>query len=234
MYNLILRELLLFSLTRWVPVVYWNWLTYIFGFHTNVQSNFEGTSTVQLKEVRSSCILKLTVICLGFIQMYNLILRERLLFNLRKWVLVLYQNWLLYIKFLKRPKSELEYMNVILLYSNHRLFWPLVTIFRMTETCRWLLYDKQTFIYSSVFVGFWIVAWHRLIKLKQLMPNLTCRCCTTTWWKTDILYNILMQFFWHVFNASNCWPQLRNAQLLVGVESHEFGVYAAPKISILM
>jgi len=39
---------------------------YIFGFLTNIQSNFEGTSTVQLKEVSSSCILKLTYI-FGFL-----------------------------------------------------------------------------------------------------------------------------------------------------------------------
>jgi len=37
-----------------------------------------------------------------------------------------------------------------------------------------------------------------------------------------------------VFNASNCWPQLRNAQLLAGADTHEFGVYAAPEFSLLM
>jgi len=37
-----------------------------------------------------------------------------------------------------------------------------------------------------------------------------------------------------MFNASNCWPQLRNAQLPVGTERREFGVSAAPKILILM
>ena len=56
----------------------------MFLFHINVQSNFEGTSAVQLKEVSSSCIFKLAVIYLGFIQMYNLILRELLLFSLRR------------------------------------------------------------------------------------------------------------------------------------------------------
>lgn len=70
-------------------------------------------------------------------------------------------------------------MNVILLYNNHRLFWPLVALFMVAVTCRWLLYDKLTFIYSSVFVSFWVVVWHQLIKLKKLMLNLTCQRRTT-------------------------------------------------------
>jgi len=34
---------------------------YIFGFHTNVQSDFEGTSTVQPKKVSSSSVSKLAL-----------------------------------------------------------------------------------------------------------------------------------------------------------------------------
>jgi hypothetical protein len=44
------------------------WLVYV-SVSWNVKCNLEGTSTVQIKEVSSSSMSKLAVICLGFIQM---------------------------------------------------------------------------------------------------------------------------------------------------------------------
>jgi hypothetical protein len=40
----------------------------MFLFYGNIKSNFEGTSTVKLKEVSSSSLIKLALVYLCFIQ----------------------------------------------------------------------------------------------------------------------------------------------------------------------